>query len=190
MLKSRNDDSKIEVLDAVYWRKSCSSLGRLRFAALLGVSSGKRKDDEFCLIDIKEAAPAAAPHAARPKMPTDNAQRVVLGARSPLPALGERIMRARLLGRSVLLRELMPQDLKLEIDQLTREEAVSAARYLASVVGRAHARQMDSVRRRDFRSSLRVRRPRRLNAPSWLWSSVVELAAAHEVALSIVGRMH
>ena len=83
---------------------------------------------------------------------------------SDLPALGERMMPARLLGRSVFLRELMPQDLKLEIEQLTREEAVSAARYLASVVGGAHARQMDSVTRREFRSSLRDRRPRRLNA--------------------------
>jgi hypothetical protein len=36
----------------------------------------------------------------------------------------------KLLGRSVVVREL-PQDLKLEIDQLTRDEAVSAARYLA-----------------------------------------------------------
>jgi hypothetical protein len=34
----------------------------------------------------------------------------------------------------------MPQDLKLEIDQLTRDEAVSAARYLVAVIGKAHAR--------------------------------------------------
>ncbi len=181
-LKFRNDDSKIEVLDAAYWMKGCSSLGRLRYAVLLGVSNGKNKEDDYCLIDIKEATPAAAPHAARAKMPTDNAQRVVEGARSLSPALGERMMPARLLGRSVFLRELMPQDLKLEIDQLTREEAVSAARYLASVVGRAHARQMDSSTRREFRSSLRARRAKRLDAPPWLWSSVVELAAAHEAA--------
>ena len=181
-LKSRKDDSKIEVLDAAYWMKGCSSLGRLRFAALLGVGKGKKKEDDFCLIDIKEAAPAAAPHAPRVKMPTDNAERVVQGARSLSPALGERMLPAKLLGRSVFLRELMPQDLKLEIDQLTREEAVSAARYLASVVGRAHARQMDSSTRREFRASLRVRRSKRLDAPPWLWSSVVELAAAHEAA--------
>jgi hypothetical protein len=36
----------------------------------------------------------------------------------------------KLLRRSVVIRELMPQDLKLEIDQLSREEAVSSARYL------------------------------------------------------------
>jgi uncharacterized protein (DUF2252 family) len=181
-LKSRSNDSAIEVLDAAYWMKGCSSLGRLRYAVLLGVSNGKGKEDDFCLIDIKEAGPAIAPHSSRAKMPSDNAQRVVEGARSLSPALGGRMMPARLLGRSVFLRELMPQDLKLEIDRLSREEAVSAARYLASVVGRAHARQMDSTTRRDFRASLQARRAKRLDAPSWLWSSVVELAAAHEAA--------
>jgi uncharacterized protein (DUF2252 family) len=181
-LKSRDDKARIEILDAAYWMKGCSSLGRLRIAALLGVSNGKRKSDDFCLIDIKEAAPAAAPRARTSNMPADNAQRVVEGARQLSPALGNRMMPARLLGRSVFLRELMPQDLKLEIDQLTRDEAVSAARYLAGVVGRAHARQMDGATRREFRKSLRTRRSKRLDAPPWLWASVVELAAAHEAA--------
>jgi uncharacterized protein (DUF2252 family) len=181
-LKSREDKARIEILDAAYWMKGCSSLGRLRIAALLGVSNGKRKPDDFCLIDIKEAAPAAAPRVRTGKMPADNAQRVVEGARQLSPALGDRMMPARLLGRSVFLRELMPQDLKLEIDQLTRAEAVSAARYLAGVVGRAHARQMDGATRREFRKSLRARRSKRLDAPPWLWASIVELAAAHEAA--------
>jgi uncharacterized protein (DUF2252 family) len=181
-LKSRDDKAKIEILDAAYWMKGCSSLGRLRIAALLGVSNGKRKSDDFCLIDIKEAAPAAAPRSRTVKMPADNAKRVVEGARQLSPALGDRMMPARLLDRSVFLRELMPQDLKLEIDQLTREEAVSAARYLAGVVGRAHARQMDSATRREFRKDLKAQRSKSLEAPPWLWASVVELAAAHEAA--------
>lgn len=182
-VKSRDNEADIEVLDAAYWMKGCSSLGKLRIAVLLNVSSGKRSQDDYCLIDIKEAAVAAAPRAPRVKMPGDDAKRVVEGALQLSPALGERMMPARLLGRSVFLRELMPQDLKLEIDQLTRKEAVSAAGFLASVVGRAHARQMDPATRREFRNSLRSRRrSMRLDAPSWLWSSVVELAAAHEAA--------
>ena len=181
-LKARKEDAKIEVLDAAYWMKGCSSLGRLRFAVLLGLTNGKEKEDDFCLIDIKEANPAAAPRAARATMPSDNAKRVVEGAKHLSPALGDRMMPARLLGHSVFLRELMPQDLKLEIDQLTRDEAVSAARYLASVVGKAHARQMDMATRRDFRAALRAHRSKRLDAPPWLWSSVVELAATHEAA--------
>lgn len=181
-LKSRDDKATIEVMDAAYWMKGCSSLGKLRFAVLLNVSNGKHQRDDFCLIDIKEANPPAAPRASKSTMPSDNGMRVVEGAKHLSPALGERMMSGKLLGRSVFLRELMPQDLKLEIDQLTRDEAVGAARYLAGVVGQAHARQMDSATRREFRKNLRLRRSKRLDAPPWLWSSVVELAAAHESA--------
>jgi uncharacterized protein (DUF2252 family) len=181
-LKSRPNDAEIEVLDAAYWMKGCSSLGRLRFAVLLSVHHGKSKDDEFCLIDIKEASPATAPMARAVIMPKDDAHRVVEGAKHLSPALGERMMAAKLLGKSVVLRELMPQDLKLEIDQLSREEAVASARYLGEVVGKAHARQMDTVTRKSFAALLKTRRSTRLDAPSWLWSSVVELASTHEAA--------
>jgi uncharacterized protein (DUF2252 family) len=181
-LKSRPNDSEIEMLDAAYWMKGCSSLGRLRFAVLLNISTGTSKEDEFCLIDIKEANPAAAPRARDAHTPKDNGKRVVEGAKHLSPALGDRMMAAKLLGRSVVLRELMPQDLKLEIDRLSREEAVDSARYLAEVVGKAHARQMDATIRKTFANTLNVRRSAQLDAPSWLWSSVVELASAHEAA--------
>jgi uncharacterized protein (DUF2252 family) len=181
-LKSRPNDAKIDVLDAAYWMKGCSSLGRFRYAVLLSVARGKSKEDEYCLIDIKEACAAAAPRARAAKMPRDNGKRVVEGARHLSPALGDRMMSAKLLGRSVVLRELMPQDLKLQIDQLSRVEAMDSARYLAEVVGKAHARQMDAATRRAFGASFKMRRSARLDAPSWLWSSVVELASAHEAA--------
>jgi len=181
-LKGRPDNARIDVLDAAYWMKGCSSLGRLRYAVLLKVRTGKKRDDEYCLVDVKEASRAAAPHAARANMPSDHAHRVVEGAKHLSPALGDRMMASTLLGRSVVIRELMPQDLKLEIDRLSREEAVNSARYLAEVVGKAHARQMDSATRREFSASFKDRDAARLNAPSWLWSSVVELASVHEAA--------
>jgi uncharacterized protein (DUF2252 family) len=180
-LKSRKDGARIEVLDAAYWMKGCSSLGRLRYAVLLGVGKASRHDD-FCLIDIKEAIAAAAPRARHSSMPRDNARRVVAGARQLSPYLGERMLAASFLNRSVFLRELMPQDLKLEIDQLTRDEAVAAARYLAAVVGTAHARQMDVSARSQWRRVLDRNRSKRLDAPSWLWSSVVDLMVSHEAA--------
>ena len=180
--KSRPDDAQIEVLDAAYWMKGCSSLGRLRYAVLLNVSTGKSKDDEFCLIDIKEANPAAAPRAKKSAMPKDNGERVVQGARHLSPALGDRMMAGKLLERSIVIRELMPQDLKLEIDQLSRDEAVECARYLAEVVGKAHSRQMDPATRREFAASFKVRKAAQLDAPSWLWSSVVDLMSTHEAA--------
>jgi uncharacterized protein (DUF2252 family) len=181
-LKGRNSNSDIEVLDAAYWMKGCSSLGRLRYAVLLGVGGKHAKNDDYCLIDIKEAIPAAAPRTKGGKMPKDNAKRVVEGARHLAPALGERMNAARFLGRSVFLRELLPQDLKLEIDQISHEEAVGAATFLAAVLGKAHGRQMESFTRNSFLRDLKRRSSRRLDAPSWLWSSVVELAGIHEVA--------
>ena len=96
--------------------------------------------------------------------------------------MGERMIAVQLLRWPIVLRELMPQDLKLEIDKLSREEAVASARYLAEVVGNAHAGQMDAAARRAFSQSFKRRRSARLDAPSWLWSSVVELASTHEAA--------
>jgi uncharacterized protein (DUF2252 family) len=180
-LKGRPDDAEIEVLDAAYWMKGCSSLGRLRYAVLLSVGAGK-KHESYCLIDIKEATAAAAPRTRGASMPKDNGARVVEGAKHLSPALGERMMAAKLLSRSVVLRELMPQDLKLEIDQLSQAEAVASARYLAEVVGKAHGRQMQAPVRKDFLASLKTKKSARLDAPSWLWSSVVDLASTHEAA--------
>jgi uncharacterized protein (DUF2252 family) len=181
-LKGRRDGDRIEVLDAAYWMKGCSSLGRLRYAVLVGVGDDGHGPDDLCLIDIKEGVQAAAPRAKDAEMPRDNAERVVAGARALSPNLGERMIATRLFDKSVTLRELMPQDLKIEIDQLNREEATAVARYLAGVVGRAHARQMDLATRRSWRAELARNRSKTLDAPSWLWMSVVELMASHEAA--------
>jgi uncharacterized protein (DUF2252 family) len=182
-LKGRKDDDKIEVLDAAYWVKGCSSLGRLRFSVLIGIGKKKkRKENGFCLIDIKEAVPAAAPRSRSSKMPADNARRVVEGARMLSPFLGQRMLAGRFLDRKVVLRELLPQDLKLEMDQLTRDEAIVASRYLASIVGSAHASQMDDRARKVWRTALQRTYSKKLDAPSWLWSSVVDLVAHHETA--------
>src|ERR1700731_3274446 len=179
-LHCRKDDAAIEVLDAAYWVKGCSSLGRLRFAVLLGVGKRLNDDGALCLMDIKEAVPALAP--CYGNLPQDDAVRVVTGARHLSPALGERMIAARLLDKPVYLRELLPQDLKLEIPQLTREEAMKAARYLATIVGEAHARQMDHSTRQEWRKQFARDRVSGLDAPSWLWSSAVELVANHEAA--------
>jgi uncharacterized protein (DUF2252 family) len=72
----------------------------------------------------------------------NNAERVVVGARHMSPFLGGRMLAGRLLNRAVFIRELLPQDLKLEIETLSRDEAMNVAEFLARVVGRGHARQM------------------------------------------------
>jgi uncharacterized protein (DUF2252 family) len=172
----------VEVLDSAYWMKGCSSLGRLRFAVLLGIGRKKKNSEGFCLIDIKEAVQAAAPHSPRAHMPRDHAKRVVEGARKVSPFLGQRMLPWHFAGSPVVVRELLPQDLKLEMDQLTREEAIGAARFLAGVVGEAHSQQMDKKQREQWRIDLSRSRSKGLDAPSWLWTSVVQLVASHEAA--------
>jgi uncharacterized protein (DUF2252 family) len=180
LLRSRDDDAEVEVLDAAYWMKGCSSLGKLRMAVLCGIGSGKKQ--ELALMDVKEAVAAAAPHYPKQKMPKDNAERVVEGAVHLSPLLGKRMVAAKLRERSVFVRELLPQDLKLEIESLTIEEATKSANFLAGVVGKAHGRQMDQGVRKSWADDLERNRSRSLDAPSWLWSSVVSLIGSHEVA--------
>ena len=166
---------KVEVLDAAYWMKGCSSLGRLRYAVLLGI--GKT----YCLIDIKEAVEAAAP-GKKSLGPQDYAERLVTGSRALSPYLGDRMVAAKFGGRSVVIRELRPQDLKFEFDRITQKEAVDAAQFLAGVVGKAHARQMDTATRKKWLAKLNSTKGKALDAPGWLWTSLVELVAAHEAA--------
>ncbi|QOT77775.1 DUF2252 family protein [Cupriavidus basilensis] len=181
LLTSRDEGARVEVMDAAYWVKGCSSLGRLRFAVLLSVGSNDSPNPEICLIDIKEAVNAAAPSYPKVNMPRGNAERVVEGARHLSPALGDRILSAQLLDKAVFIRELLPQDLKLEIDTLPQEEASRVARYLGEVLGNAHARQIDLATQRSWLAELARNRSKQLDAPSWLWASVLDLIASHEV---------
>jgi uncharacterized protein (DUF2252 family) len=181
-LRYRKDGAPVQVLDAAYWVKGCSSLGRLRYAVLVGVGKNLSKKGALCLIDIKEAVRPGAPRAADMTMPRDNAVRVATGAKHLSPGLGERVLPARFLDKAVFLRELLPQDLKLEVETFTREEAVKAARYLGRVVGVAHARQMEDGVREKWREELARHHPGDISRPAWLWSCVVELASIHEAA--------
>ena len=89
---------------------------------------------------------------------------------------------AKLTGNSVFIRELMPQDRKIEVEQLTSEEAIAVAGFLAAVLGKAHGRQMDAGTRKEWHRELLRSRSKSLNAPGWLWTSLVELLADHERA--------
>ncbi|WP_174286003.1 DUF2252 family protein [Sphingomonas bacterium] len=178
-LSPDSHDCDVRLVDAAYWMKGCSSLGLLRYAVLLSIKGAKGRSD-YALVDLKEAVAPVAPVAGGAQMPADEAQRVVAGARALSPHLGDRMIAATLLGRSMFIRELAPQDLKLEVEQFSHSQAVRAARYLAYVVGKAHARQMDDGQRREWRSALRDHGDLAIDAPSWLWQSVVDLAASHE----------
>ncbi len=179
-LRSREDDADVSVQDAAYWRKGCSSLGRLRIAVLVAIGNGRSQ--RHCLMDVKEGVTAAAPRSLDADMPRDNAERVVTGASALSPFLGGRMLAGRLLDKAVFVRELLPQDLKLEIEDLSQDEAMRVAEFLAHVVGRGHARQMSDDDRQRWLSELQRNRSKSLDAPSWLWNSVVDLVSLHEGA--------
>ncbi len=179
-LQSRDAGDPIELVDAAYWMKGCSSLGRLRYAAMVKIGEGE--DFSLALVDLKEATLAAAPRASEPVMPRDNAVRVVTGAQALAPNLGQRMMAVRLLGKAVVMRELMPQDLKLDAGKLTQKRSMALAAYLGAVVGKAHGRQMSAADRSAWLSDLAKARTAKLEAPSWLWTSVVDLLGIHERA--------
>lgn len=182
MLKARPTGGEVKLLDAAYWVKGCSSLGKLRYAAVLSVAGKKKKEPSYSLMDFKEAADAIAPAAAGATMPKDNAERVLEGARHLSPHLGKRMAKTAITGKPVFVRELMPQDLKLDIDQLDVQEATKISAYLAAVVGKAHSRQMSSSQRKDWLLELKKKRTFDLDAPAWLWRNVVELLSLHEKA--------
>lgn len=183
-LKHRDNDSVIELVDAAYWVKGCSSLGTLRIAALIALSDEKKTaaTNELCLVDIKQAGATAAPRAANASMPRGHAERVVSGARHLSPYLGERMIASEILESPVIVRELLPRDLKITIGRLNRSEVLEVAGYLAHVVGRAHWRQMDAPTKRSWKTDLNRTYTKTLDAPSWLWASVVDLVAKHEAA--------
>lgn len=172
--------SAVKLIDAAYWMKGCSSLGRVRYAALVRIDHGK--SGSTGLIDIKAAVTAAAPRSADAIMPRDNAERVLAGAKALSPHLGDRMAAGRLDGQAVTLRELAPQDLKIELARTTAAEAVALGRYLGRIVGKAHARQMTKADRTAWNTTLKTGSSVALDTPSWLWSSVVELLGLHEAA--------
>jgi uncharacterized protein (DUF2252 family) len=177
--RSRDDDDLIEVIDAAYWVKGCSSVGRLRYVVLLKIGSKTR---ELCLIDIKEAMQPVCPACHKNKIPKDYAVRVVTGAEHLSPALGNRMTAAKFQGRPVFIRELFPQDLKLEIKHFPTKEAVKVASFMGAVVGKAHSRQMDISARKAWRKKLMHESRALAPVPSWLWESILTLMPKHEEA--------
>ena len=81
-----------------------------------------------------------------------------------------------------VIRELRPQDFKLEVDRLSPNDAVALVAYLAAVVGHAHSWQMDKDTRAGWKREITASSDAKLDAPSWLWTSVVELLAIHQAA--------
>ena len=183
-ISKRSAKAKVELLDSAYWMKGCSSLGKLRYAALVHVSGERR--DKLSLIDIKEAVPCP-PRRPPIQPPCRPLFRRAGGGGCPrhvAPTSATAWRRRTLSGpaRSVV-RELMPEYLKLEIEQFSRREALGAARYLAFVIGR-DARPPDEPTTSGSPGTADLcHRPSDLDAPPWLWRAVVGLIVKHEGGL-------
>ncbi|GJD34376.1 DUF2252 family protein [Methylobacterium aerolatum] len=169
---------ELSLIDAAYWIKGCSSLGKMRLAGLVRVAGAKDRS-KVALIDVKEAVPYLAPAAEGALLPDDLAQRVVEGARALSPALGERMIAGRIGETPVIVRELLPQDLKIVAEQFSKDEGVRVARSLAAVVGRAHGRQLSPEDLRRWRACVEADGWHE-RAPHWLWSSVTDLMGLHQ----------
>ena len=184
LLAERHDEARIEFVDAAFWAKGCSSLGLWRVALLVEIiEPGKKREKRTpSLLDLKQAVGARSPWAGGMDPGLTHGERVVRGAKSLAPALGQRMAFAELLNRSVFIRELLPQDLKVELDHISVESGREVAYYLGMVVGRAHGRQLDPAARRSWQAEIAKRRSKTLDAPSWLWQALVDLVAVHEHA--------
>ncbi len=79
----------------------------------------------------------------------------------------------------MIVRELLPQDLKIVAEQFSKAEGVRVARSLAAVWGRAHGRQMSADDRRAWRAAVEADGWEE-RAPHWLWSSVTTLMGQHQ----------
>ena len=118
-LDSREDGSDVRLLDAAYWVKGCSSLGLFRAALLIEVRA-RKKQRMLSLLDVNQAVASLAPASGpTPEVP---AERVLTGAQNVAPALSARMATARVLEHSVLVRELVPQDLTVELDQISVQD--------------------------------------------------------------------
>lgn len=183
ILEDRVDDTQVSLVDAAFWVKGCSSLGLWRAAALVKVTDPKReKKSTLALLDLKQAIEPIAPWAKDAHETLQPAQRVVTGAKKLAPALGARMLPIAVLDRSVFVRELLPQDLKVELDHIEITEARQVAHYFGMVVGRAHRRQMDAEATRAWKAEMASHRTKNLDAPSWLWQGLTLLVALHERA--------
>lgn len=183
LLEERDDDTRVSFVDAAFWVKGCSSLGLWRAAALVKMTGNKKKSSSsYALLDLKQAIDPIAPWAKDAQETLAPAQRVVTGARKLAPALGERMLPVAILDRSVFVRELLPQDLKVELDHIAADEARQVAHYFGMVVGRAHRRQLDADATKAWAAEMASHRTKNLDAPSWLWQALTLLVALHERA--------
>jgi uncharacterized protein (DUF2252 family) len=132
----RPSKGSLEILDAALRIAGTGSLGGLRIAVLV---EGKGGPNGAWIFDLKEqGSPSGARLLGAPK--GNPAERVVTGFRACLEQ-PPRVMGTTHLGKiSLFGRRLAPQEDKLVLRRIRREDLPALAAYLGALVGHAHRR--------------------------------------------------
>ena len=178
----RRQDAKIELLDAAYWVKGCSSLGRLRYAVLVGRPRTRNA----------RSAKSASSTSRKRRRPRRRARRM-RRCRATTPSAWSKARASRAQsGRADAggaadgsLRGGARTDAAgPEAGNRAADDGRSGQRRALSR-GRGGARACaadDGSDRRAWHKAFAQSRSKTLDAPSWLWTSVVDLVATHEAA--------
>ena len=135
--KWRGIPRAFEVEDAAFRIAGTGSLGLLRIGI---VARGKGPPHGQWLFDMKEQQSSPSPAILLRDPGVDGARRVETAFRQCLIHPPRMIGRTQLGKTSMFVRRLAPQEDKLNVTSLKREELVDVARYLGSLAGAGHRR--------------------------------------------------
>jgi uncharacterized protein (DUF2252 family) len=130
-----------EIVDLAFRVAGTGSLGALRVAVL---ARGKDEPDGGWLFDMKEQGTPAALPLCRP-FEENGAARVLDGMRACLESPPRMLGTTKLGATSLLVRRLAPQEDKLDLTRIAKDELEGVARLLGALLGRVHRRGATSA---------------------------------------------
>jgi uncharacterized protein (DUF2252 family) len=158
---------RLEILDVAFRIAGTGSLGVLRAGIL---TRGKGGRNGAWLFDAKEERESAAPwFGAAPT--AQGGERIVAAASACLDHAPRLLGAARQGKLSFVIRPLSPQEDKLELARVEREEMEGLLVYLGMLTGAAHRRGAQTRPKMWTQSQCRH-----------LWTAAIELAGLHEAA--------
>ena len=127
---------QLVMIDAAHRIAGTGSLGVLRVAVL---TSGKGGGDGGWIFDLKEQPASSAAHLLGPQTLTP-ADAAVAAFQACLEAPPRMLATTEIAGVGMVGRRLTPQEDKLSLGKIARDQLGPLAHYLGALVGRAHAR--------------------------------------------------
>ena len=129
-------EGELEVVDVAHRIAGTGSLGGLRIAVLVR----NERTGSLSIFDMKEqGAPSAAPLLRAPRR-LPPAERVVAAFRACVARPPKMLGTTRLLGASMIVRKLTPQEDRLAYADLRDRDLPALAGYLGALLGAGHAR--------------------------------------------------